>query len=120
MPGERQTDDLPPGLGLPEPDHPAWQIANVFPDSPLGQQAWLAHQRDLPRLLEIAQGQWVAYRGADCLGVRSSHLRLYEECVARGFSPEELVICQVEPIAGQESVGMGACWVEEGGASRSS
>jgi hypothetical protein len=120
MTGERQVGELPPGLGLPEPEHPAWQMVNVFPDSTLGQQAWLAHQRELPRLLETARGQWVAYHGDGCLGVGPSPLRLYEACVARGFSPEELVICQIEPIAGQESVGMGVCWVDEGGSTRTS
>jgi hypothetical protein len=89
-------------------------MVNVFPDTPFGQQAWLAHQRELPRLLEAARGQWVAYHGDRCLGVGPVHLRLYEECLARGFSPGELVICQIEPIEGEERIGMGVCWSNDG------
>jgi hypothetical protein len=110
---ERHAAQVPRGLGLPEPDHPAWQLANVFPDNELGRQAWAAHQRDLPALLETARGQWVAYHGGERLGIAPLHTRLYEECLARGLSPEELVICQVEPIDGVEVIGTGVCWVEE-------
>ena len=35
--------------------------------------------------------------------------------MARGYSSEELVICQIEPIEGVESFGMGICWSDEGG-----
>jgi hypothetical protein len=55
------------GLGLPKPDHPPWKMVDVFPDSLLGQQAWWAHLRELPRLLAKARGQWVAYRGDQVL-----------------------------------------------------
>ena len=115
MSRERQPGELPQGLGLPEPDHPAWQMVNVFPDNIFGEQAWHAHQRELPRLLNNARGQWVAYHGEQCLGVSPTHLRLYEECLARGYSSEELVICQIEPIEDQESFGMSVCWSDEGG-----
>jgi hypothetical protein len=114
MTADRQPGEFPPGLGLPEPEHPAWLMVNVFPDTTLGRQAWHLHQRELPRLLESSRGQWAAYRGDRFLGVGTSHLRLYEEWVGRGFSPEDLVICRIQPIEGEERFGMGVCWIAEG------
>jgi hypothetical protein len=114
MTDERQpTSAASQGESLPEPDHPAWQMANVFPETGWGEQAWLRHQRELPRLLETERGKWVAYHGGNCLGIASTHLRLYDEWVARGVAPEELVICQIEPIEEQQSWGMGVCRVDE-------
>jgi hypothetical protein len=102
-----------PGLGLPEPDHPSWQVIDRFPANDLGEQSWAAFERELPHLLETSRGQWVAYSGDQRLGVGPLHTRLYEECVQRGFAPEELVICQIEPVLGQEGVGLGGARVED-------
>jgi hypothetical protein len=115
MSDEKPPPQIPPGLGLPEPDHPVWQMANIFPDSPLGEQAWAAFERDLPGLLETSRGQWAAYHGAQRLAVGPQHTRLYEECIRRGLSPDEFVICEIEPNEGYEVLGMGGCrWEEEG------
>jgi hypothetical protein len=111
---EKPPPPLPPGLGLPEPDHPVWQMANIFPPTPLGEQAWAAFEQDLPRLLETSRGQWVAYHGSQRLAVGPQHTRLYEECIRRGLSPEEFVICQIDPFDGYEVLGLGSCrWEEE-------
>jgi hypothetical protein len=98
-----------------EPDHPVWQIADIFPGTGIGDQAWAAYQRGLPALLKSSPDQWVAYHGDRQLGVGPLPTRLYDECVASGVSPSELVICRIQPLGdGQEFLGMGACWIEAG------
>jgi hypothetical protein len=82
-------------------------MANVFPATELGQRAWLAFRRDLPGLLEGCQGQWAAYRGDQFLGTGANATDLYDVCLRQGVAPGDLVICQIEPILGEQALGMG-------------
>ena len=93
--------------GFAEPDHPVWKIVNWFPPTELGQQALAAYERDLPDMLPTSRGQWVAYHGEQQIGVGPSNARLYDEALSRGFSPDEIAICQIEPLGGKEIIGMG-------------
>jgi hypothetical protein len=93
--------------GFAEPDHPVWKVVNWFPPTELGQQALVAYERDLSALLPASRGQWVAYHGGQQIGFGPSNARLYDEALSRGFSPAEIVICQIEPLGGKESSGTG-------------
>jgi hypothetical protein len=82
-------------------------MANIFPGTDVGDQAWRAFRRDLPALLGNHRGQWVAYRGEQQLGTGLTPASLYDEWLSRGIAPEDLVICQVEPIVEETMMGMG-------------
>ncbi len=98
-----------------DPQHPVWRVANLFPGTDFGEQAWLAFRHDLPRLLEGHQGEWAAYRGGQLLGTGLTATDLYDRCLDRGVAPEELIVCQIEPIVGEETLGMSGveCRYEE-------
>lgn len=56
--------------------------------------------RDLPELLKSHEGKWVAYRGAQRLGLAESSTSLYREYVAQGLDPKELFVELIHPEAG--------------------
>ncbi len=113
MPDESQPKTMQTGSELSEPDHPVWRMANEFPPNEFGEEAWAAYGRELPHLLETSRGQWVAYHGGKRLGIALLPASLYDEVAGRGLSPEEWVICKIEPIVGREAIGMGTSWLEE-------
>jgi hypothetical protein len=88
-------------------------MAGCFLHTELGAQAWAAFERDLPQLLERSRRQWVAYLGSQQLGISHTPTELFDECLHRGFSPEEFVIALVEPVGGTEAVGLGLGSIEE-------
>ncbi len=92
---------------MPGADHPVWRIVNYFPPTELGEKAWQALERDMPLLLSEARGQWAAYHAEERLGVGPKILELYQECLRRGFPPEECVICRIEPMGETEYIGLG-------------
>jgi hypothetical protein len=102
-----------PKSRLAEPNHPAWMMVGCFPPTELGAQAWAAFERDLPRLLEKAPSQWVAYRGGRQLGIAPLPTALYDECLRQGFAAEEIVIAKAEPLGDTEAIGMGLDNLEE-------
>jgi hypothetical protein len=89
------------------PDHPVWLMANCFPETELGQKAYVTFESDLPELLAGHRGMWAAYRGTVRLGIDGRATRLYDDCVRRGFSPGDFVLCQIEPVDGVEVIGSG-------------
>jgi hypothetical protein len=56
-----------------------------------------AFHRDLAQLLKEYPRQWVAYHGAQRIGIARTQLELYQECVRRGIPTEEFVIRWIEP-----------------------
>ena len=63
---------------------------------PITQKCIAAIRRDLPELLKTHRGWWVAYHGDEQIGVRRGKGDLYQECLRRGLSPEEFIVCGVE------------------------
>jgi hypothetical protein len=56
-----------------------------------------AFRDELPQLLREHAGQWVAYHRKQCLGFSTSQRALYKECLDRGFSLDEVLVCSIEP-----------------------
>ena len=81
---------------MPGPDHPAWRIVNYFPPTEAGEKAWHAYERDISFLLQDSRGQWAVYHADERLGISPKIIDLYEECLRRGFPPEECIICRIE------------------------
>lgn len=51
--------------------------------------------QDLPELLQMRRGQWVAYYGTERLGFGITKETLWQECCARGY--DEFLIRCIEP-----------------------
>ncbi len=54
-------------------------------------------RRDLPTLLAEHAGDWVAYRGDQCLGFGNSKTDLYQQCLDRGIDDHQFIVEFVEP-----------------------
>jgi len=63
----------------------------------LQQQALEAFDRDLPHLWTERPGQWVAYRGQQCLGFAAEKHQMYQDCLNSGWPLEEFVVFCIEP-----------------------
>src|SRR5262245_13735568 len=72
---------------------------------PLIEQAQQAFTRDLAQLVQEQPGQWVAYAGELRIGFAKSQTELYQECLRRGFQPDEFLIRSIEPDVGVISLG---------------
>jgi hypothetical protein len=70
-------------------------------------EAEAAFLRDLPSLLNEYSNQWVAYHGDRRLGIGPAKAELYQDCLQRGFSPEELVVWNIQPVVGEMVVTSG-------------
>jgi hypothetical protein len=66
--------------------------------------AFEAFSRDLPALLRDHKGQWVAYHGAERLGISDDDLALYELGEQRGLSPLSMLVTGIYPEADQTPV----------------
>jgi hypothetical protein len=62
----------------------------------LGEQAWVAFQRDWPQLAKEHYGQWVAYHGDQQLGIARSSTELYQACFQRGLKRGEFHVFGIE------------------------
>ena len=58
-----------------------------------------AFRRDLPELLKTHGGRWVAYHGDERIGFGRRETPLYQECLRRGLSADEFVVCGIEACA---------------------
>jgi hypothetical protein len=87
-------------------------VAGAFPPTALGEQAWAAFNRDLPRLLVSHPGQWVAYHGERLLGVGPKATELYDGCLRQGLNLDEVLVCHVVPIIGTEVMDMSGARIE--------
>ena len=63
---------------------------------PMIQNSIAAIRRDLPKLLKQHRGSWVAYRGDERIGFGKTQTGLYEECLRRGLTRDDFVVCGVE------------------------
>src|SRR5262249_50727083 len=70
----------------------------------LQKAAFEAFARDLPRLLADQAGKWVAYHGAERLGIAADDTELYELGRQRGLSPQRMLVIGIDPEADQASV----------------
>lgn len=55
-----------------------------------------AIRRDLPELMKAHRGQWVVYRGGQCLGFGRTETELYQACLHQGLSLDEFFVGLVE------------------------
>jgi hypothetical protein len=70
----------------------------------LQQAAFRAFARDLPALLGDYSGKWVAYHGAERLGIADDDTDLYELGRQRGLSPLSMLVIGIDPEADQVPV----------------
>ena len=63
---------------------------------PMIQKSIAAIRRDLPELLKRHRGSWVAYNGDERIGFGKSQTGLYEECLRRGLTRDDFVVCGVD------------------------
>src|SRR5262245_58279849 len=91
-----------PSPGVPRGD------PDVRPDGAgqeeLQRAAFAAFARDLPALLDEHPGKWVAYHGAERLGIADDDADLYELGRRRGLSPLALLVIGIDPEADQAPV----------------
>jgi hypothetical protein len=66
--------------------------------------AFATFSRDLPALLEEQPGKWVAYHGAERLGIADDDRTLYELGRQRGLSPQSMLVIGIDPEADQAPV----------------
>ncbi len=67
----------------------------------LQKEAFEAFSRDLPTLLSEHVGKWVAYHGAERVGIADDDIELYELGRQRGFSPQSMLVIGIDPEADQ-------------------
>jgi hypothetical protein len=83
-------------------------VPNARPDgdgrAELQKAAFAAFARDLPALLDEHPGKWVAYHGAERLGIADDDADLYELGRRRGLSPLALLVIGIDPEADQVPV----------------
>jgi hypothetical protein len=70
----------------------------------LQKTAFAAFARDLSALLDEHAGQWVAYHGAERLGIADDDTDLYGLGRQRGLSPQSLLVIGIDPEADQVPV----------------
>jgi hypothetical protein len=70
----------------------------------LQKTAFAAFSGDLPALLDEHAGKWVAYHGAERLGIADDDTDLYELGRQRGLSPQSLLVIGIDPEADQVPV----------------
>jgi hypothetical protein len=110
-----QPPQAPAVPGVPAPGEDSTSgTAEALQGAGLGERAWATFQRDYLQLLEQRFGQWVAYRGDQQVGFAPTAGELYQECLRRGYQPDEFVVCPIEPVVGEMAIGLGdaACWIE--------
>jgi hypothetical protein len=101
---EPAPERAPSAAGPPPPEDPA---PDTEPPAAI-RQAHAAFRRDLGRLLDERPGQWVAYRGAERIGVAPTKAALYQECLRRGLRRGEFLVRSIEPEAGEVVMGPGS------------
>jgi len=86
------------------------QAASALPLGQTGESkaelGWEAFQREYPQLVREHCGKWVAYHGADRIGVALTRAELYQECLRRGLREDEYVICSIQPVVAEEAIGL--------------
>ncbi|HKI37426.1 MAG TPA: hypothetical protein VKA46_36565 [Gemmataceae bacterium] len=70
----------------------------------LQKTAFATFARDLSALLDGHTGKWVAYHGAERLGIAAADTDLYELGRQRGLSPQSMLVIGIDPEADQVPV----------------
>src|SRR5262249_41720860 len=91
---------VPPQPGDPSAKQPAPAVPRVVP--PLVMCAQATFRRHLPGLLQEHHGQWVAYRGEECIAFGRSQGEVYQECARRGLCQQEFVVRRIVPDVPEE------------------
>ena len=60
-----------------------------------------AFESDLDGLLKLHRGKWVAYHGAERIGIGASETGLYARCFQHGLKRGEFVVRSIEPLCGE-------------------
>lgn len=63
---------------------------------PMIQKSIETFRRDLPEMLKKHGGLWVAYHGDERIGFGKTQTELVQECLRRGLSRDDFVVCVVE------------------------
>lgn len=95
----QQQQNHPPQERLPCA-HPSLEAVPPFSEQSLLVEGERAFCRDLPELLSTQEGKWVAYRGAQRLGLAESSSALYQKYMGQGIDPKDLLIELIHPEAG--------------------
>lgn len=74
----------------------AWHALLHEPPPPMITKSIEAFRRDLPEMLKKHRGRWVAYHGDERIGFGRRETPLYQECLRRGLSRDEFIVCVVE------------------------
>jgi len=76
----------------------AAQIEDLLNSEPLPmiQKSIDAFRRDLPELLQMNRGQYVAYHGDERIGIGRSQISLYDKCFQRGLTRDDFVVCGID------------------------
>ena len=69
-----------------------------------------AFRRDLPELLKSRDGWWVAYHGDEQIGFARSQRKLYQECLRRGLTDDQFLVCGILPDAADDSAELLTPW----------
>jgi hypothetical protein len=76
-----------------QPSAPRHPSANL-------EEAIAAFRHDLPELLRVHPGKWVAYRGPQQVGIADDDFELYEACYRAGFDLSDFIVECIEPQTG--------------------
>lgn len=76
----------------------AAQISALLDSEPLPmiKKSIEAFRHDLPELLKTHRGQWVAYHGDERIGFGRTETRLYQQCLRRGLTRDDFVVCGID------------------------
>src|SRR4051812_45122381 len=75
-------------------------------------KAWYTFQREYPDLFATHPGEWVAYHGKKQVGLGPSREELWQQCLRQGLPEGEFWVFSLDPIVGEERIGMG-CFIPE-------
>ena len=70
----------------------------------LQKTAFETFTRELPMLLDEHVGKWVAYHGAERLGIADDDTDLYKLGWQQGLSPQSMLVIGIDPEADQVPV----------------
>src|SRR5262249_5204406 len=89
----------------PEHIHHGLERVEVRELPPRSAEALQAYRKDLGQLLGEAPGQWVAYCGAERIGIGPTKAGLYHLCLGKGLARGEFLVRSIEPVLGEVLVG---------------
>ena len=70
-------------------------------------QAYLAFERDAPALCREHTGEWIAYHGDQRVGLASTRIEAWQECIRRGLPEGEFWVFDIQPVIAVEAANLG-------------